>query len=217
MKKVEKITLKEVIFNFDSYAGIHDGLITLPLPEHIRIGWRTYPIPEDVDEFCKNICYGQRLFLTREEPNDFGLMIRVLEGYYYPFITRKKWDEDKALEIGKLIVTCKAKNIYPVAMHLIGLIQETLKREEKLLHRSPTKKELAAGIEKLNPFTELSSLDFLRDNMKITLQEVLLTPYNECLVRFMLAKETMEYQERYYKLLNEPLKNDNKHAKANTD
>lgn len=68
----------------------------------------------------------------------------------------------------------------------------------------PSKKELAAGIEKLNPFAELSSLDFLRDNMKITMQEVMLTPYNECLVRFMMAKETMDYQERYYKLINEP-------------
>jgi hypothetical protein len=99
-------------------------------------------------------------------------------------------------------------------MHLIGLIAETLTREEKLLHRQPTKKELAAGIEKLNPFAELSSLDFLRDNMNITMQEVMLAPYNECLVRFMLAKETMEYQERYYKLLNEPSGNDNTTAKT---
>ena len=205
IKKVERLTLKDMILNFDEYAGIHDGLISFPVPEKIKIGLRNYPIPEDVDEFCKNICYGQRLFLTREEPNDFGLMIRVLTGYYYPIIKRKKWDEEKALALGKIIVTCKAKYLYPVAMQLIGLIQETLKREETLLHRQPTKKELAAGIEKLNPFTELSSLDFLRDNMNISMQEVMLTPYNECLVRFMLAKETMEYQERYYKLLNEPV------------
>jgi hypothetical protein len=204
LKRIERLTLRHMMRNFTEYAGVHQGLLTLPLPDSIRIGYRSYPVPADVDEFCKNITYGQRLFLTREEPNDFGLIIRALEGYYYPIVKRKKWDEDKALVFGKIIITCKVKDLYPIAMHLIGLIAETLKREEKLLHRQPTKKELAAGIEKLNPFAELSSLDFLRDNMKITMQEVMLTPYNECLVRFMLAKETMEYQERYYKLLNEP-------------
>jgi hypothetical protein len=33
--------------------------------------------------------------------------------------------------------------------------------------------------------------------------EVLLTPYNECLVRFMIAKDQADYQERYYKLQQE--------------
>lgn len=63
--------------------------------------------------------------------------------------------------------------------------------------------ELAAGIEKLNIFSELTALDFLRDVMKITIAEVLLTPYKECLVRFMLAKETADFQERYYELMKE--------------
>ena len=76
-------------------------------------------------------------------------------------------------------------------------------RERNLLHREPSKLERAAGIEKLNRFADLTSLDFLRDEMKMPIEEVLLQPYNECLVRFMLAKEKADYQERYYKLLHE--------------
>jgi hypothetical protein len=55
----------------------------------------------------------------------------------------------------------------------------------------------------------MTSLHFLRDAMKITVPEVLLTPYNECLVHFMIAKEQAVFQERYFQLMkeaNEPKK-----------
>jgi hypothetical protein len=154
----------------------------------------------------------------RKEENDFGAILRVIEGYYYPLVTRYeihklviykgtyKWDEDKALLFGKYILPLKAKDLYPVAMHLTTLIGEMAEREQKLLHREPTKMELAAGIEKLNVFSELTSLDFLRDAMKCTVPEVLLTPYNECLVRFMVAKEQADYQERYMNEMNNKTK-----------
>ena len=93
------------------------------------------------------------------------------------------------------------EEVYPVAMHLTNLYVELADREQKLLHREPSKVELAAGIERLNIFAELNSIDFLRDAMKIPVAEVLLTPYKECLVRFMVAKETAAYQERYFELL----------------
>jgi hypothetical protein len=47
--------------------------------------------------------------------------------------------------------------------------------------------------------------------MKCTVPEVLLTPYNECLVRFMLAKETADYQERYFELMKEETKTKSKY------
>jgi len=107
------------------------------------------------------------------------------------------------LLFGNKILPCKVKELYPVAMHLIKLVSELADREIKLLHREPSKIEKAAGIDKLNIFTELNSLDFLRDAMKITVPEVLLTPYNECLVRFMNAKEMAAFQERYFELIKE--------------
>jgi hypothetical protein len=140
----------------------------------------------------------------------------VIDGYYYSLVTGNKWDSDKALLFGEYVLSCKVIHLYPVAMHLISLVAELAEREKQLLFREPSKIELAAGIEKLNIFSELTSLDFLRDTMKITIAEVLLTPYKECLVRFMIAKETEEYRERYFKLMQEMSKPKSKYDNSKT-
>lgn len=206
LKDIEKLTLKEMMYNFELYSGISDGLILLPVPGYFKLGSKHLPVPETLDDFTENICYGQRMFLSQNEDNDFGVIFRVIDGYYYPLSTKKKWDADKALLFGKKVLPCAVKEIYPIAMHLIKLVSEMADREQLLLHREPSKVELAAGIEKLNIFSELSSLDFLRDAMKITVEEVLLTPYKECLVRFMMAKATDDYRERYFELIQEEAK-----------
>jgi len=213
MVHIDKLTLKDMMFNTLLYSGLPEGLVQLPVPDQIRIKDKNYPVPATLEEFCKMICYGQRLFITRKEDNDFGVIIRVMDGYYYPIVTGGKWDEDIALKFGKLIITCMVKDLYPVANHLINLVSEMSEREQKLLYSEPTKMELAAGIEKLNVFSEMTSLDFLRDVMKCTVPEVLLTPYNECLVRFMIAKETAGYQERYYELLKKDSEPKSKYVK----
>jgi len=203
IKGIDYLTLKDIAKDYDIYSGLPDGLIQLPCPDKITIRFLEYDVPKTLDEFTDKICYGQRLFLTREEKNDIGVIARMIDGYYYPIVSRKKWDEDKALLFGNKVVNCKAKELYPVAMHLITLTGEMADREEKLLHREPSKIEKAAGIENLNLYSELNALDFLRDIMKISIPEVLLTPYNECLVRFMNAKAIADYQERYFELLKE--------------
>jgi len=209
---IEKLTLKEMIDNLPLYVGLSDGLSQLPLPEFIRIKHKKLSIPRTLEEFTSNICYGQRLFLVRKEDNDFGSIIRMMDGYYYPFVSGKKWDEDKALNFGKNILSLKVVNLYPIAMHLISLVGEMIEKEQRFLHREPSKIELAAGIEKLNVFSELTSLDFLRDAMKCTVPEVLLTPYNECLVRFMVAKEQSDFQERYFNMLKKESEPKKKYA-----
>lgn len=198
---IDKLTLKEMIDNLPLYAGLSDGLSQLPVPQFIKIRHQKVSIPKTLEEFTGNICYGQRLFLVRKEDNDFGSIVRLMDGYYYPIVSRNKWDEDKALLFGKYILTLKVEDLYPIAMRLISLVGEMIAKEQKLLHREPSKQELAAGIEKLNVFSELTSLDFLRDAMKCTVPEVLLTPYNECLVRFMIAREQSDFQERYFNIL----------------
>lgn len=202
----DKLTLGQMMAGNDTYAGLSAGLATLPVPLYVRIGKRRYPVPQTVDEFTGAICYGQRLFLTREEKNDYGVIIRIIDGYYYPIVTKKKWDQDHALLFGKLVLTCTVVELYPVVIHIVNLIGEMITQEQRLLHREPTKMELAAGIEKLNVFADLTALNFLRDTMKIPVAEVLVTPYRECLVRFMLEKETEDYKSRYYQLLNEEQK-----------
>ena len=189
--------------DFHLYSGLPDGLVQLPVPDKLKMGRKRLPVPQTLEEFTSNLCYGQRLFMMRKEDNDFGVIVRILDGYYYTLKTGEKWDEDKALLFGKIVINLLAKDLYPTAMHLINLVAEMAERENKLLHREPSKVELAAGIEKLNVFSELTNLDFLRDAMKCTVPEVLLTPYDECLVRFMIAKETADFQERYFELMKE--------------
>jgi hypothetical protein len=213
MKPLDKITLKDMLSDFIKYAGLVDGLVQLPLPEYVVIQKKKLSIPQDMKELTATICYGQRVFLTQKEDNDFGLILRVMDGYYYPLSTKLDFDADKALQFGKYILNLQIIDLYPVAMHLTRLISEMVEQEQKLLHREPSKVELAAGIEKLNVFSELTSLDFLRDAMKCTVPEVLLTPYNECLVRFMIAKETAEYQDRYMKLQQEQYETKSRYAK----
>jgi len=192
---IKRLTLRDMIKESDLYSGLPDGLTQLPVPSAIRINRKRYSVPETMDELAKKICYGQRLFLTRKEDNDFGWILRAMDGYFYP----KIWDEDKALLFGKYILPLRVVDLYPVAMHLITLVSEMVEREQALLHREPTKVELAAGIESLNVYSELTNLDFLSDVMKCTIPEVLLQPYTECLVRFMKAKADSDYQEKYYK------------------
>lgn len=206
LKELHKLRLIDMMKDTELYEGLPDGLCRLPLPQYIIIRKKKYKIPADYEEFTNNICYGQRLFFTQKEDNDFGVNLRLMDGYYYPIVTKSKWDSDKALLFGENILTCTVQELYPVAMHLLNLIAEMADREKQLLHRNPSKMELAAGIEKLSVFSELNSIDFLRDVMKITVAEVLLTPYKECLVRFMIAKETEQYRERYFELMKEDMK-----------
>ena len=197
--QIFKLTLRQMMFD-PSYHALADDLRNFPVPDTIRISRNRYPVPLDFTTFSKSICYGQRLFMTREENNDFGAIFRIMDGYYHPIVTGKKWDEDDAIVFGKNILNCKVFELYPVVMLLINYMAELVKREQRLLQRELKKIERAAGVEKLAPYSELISLDFLRDVMKITIPEVLQTPYNECLVRFMLNKEIEDYRERYAEL-----------------
>lgn len=193
---ISKLKLKHILFEPLRYGGLSTGLIELPLPEIIRIGRHSYNIPLTLDDMADNITYGQRLYLVREETVDVGFILRFITGYYYPMATGNAWDEQQALNFGGKVLHCLAREVYPVANHLLKLTDEMVKREQKLLYRAPTKQEKAAGIEKLNMFSDLSSIMYLQDSFKCPETEVMRKPYNDCLVRFMMQKEQAAYQER---------------------
>ncbi len=199
--KLKKIKVIHLLFYPEQLGDLADDLIKLPPPESIRIGRRQLPVPKDADEFTDNICYGQRLYFSKEEPSDVALILRFTIGYFYPLYKKAKWNEERSTEIVKKVLNCTLVEIYPTVMHLINLTSEVAEREQKLLHREPSRIERAAGIERLSVFSELSSLDFLCKTMNITSDQALLLSYNECLVRFMMQKEITEYQERYMDLL----------------
>ena len=201
---VRKLTLWHVLFEPERYAGIVEGLCSLPVPPVLRIGRRTMEVPQDLEQFCAAICYGQKLYLATDEPFDVGVILRYVAGYFYPIYTGKRWDEARALLYGKKILSSPVVTLYPVAIHLVSLMEQLVKREHTLLHREPTQEERAAGVETLNKFAALTALIFLQEQFHCTAEEVMLLPYDDCLVRFMLAKEEGAYRERLMAIMNKP-------------
>ena len=92
LKPLDKLSLRDMIDNLHLYWGLSDGLVQLPVPDSIM----DQPVPKDMSEFCESICYGQRIFLAQKEDNDFGVIVRMMDGYFYPLVTGEKWDTDKA-------------------------------------------------------------------------------------------------------------------------
>jgi hypothetical protein len=198
---IEKLTLRRMALEPERYTALAEGLAQLPVPEALRIGKRTLAVPQTLEDFSNNITYGQRLYLARSEPYDLGLILRFVAGYYYPLYAQKPWDENAALTFGRIVLNLHVINLYPVTMQLVNLMAELATRESKLLHREPSKQERAAGIERLNKFSELTSLMFLCESFKCTEAAVMLMPYNDCLVRFMLAKEQATFHERLTEII----------------
>jgi hypothetical protein len=201
---VRKLTLWQVLFQPERYGGLAEDLGKLPVPPVLRIGRRTMPVPQELEEFCANLCYGQKLYLATEEPFDVGVILRYVAGYFYPIYTGKRWDERRALLFGKKILSSSVVTLYPVAIQLVSLMEQLAKREQAMLHREPTSEERAAGVESLNRFAALTSLIFLQEQFHCSQDEVMLLPYDDCLVRFMLAKEEGAYRERLMAIMTKP-------------
>ena len=207
---VRKLTLRRMTLEPHRYAGLAEGLAELPLPDTLRIGRRRMAIPQTLDELSSSLTYGQRMYLTQHEGYDVGVILRLVAGYYYPLYTGRPWDERKALSFGAKVLSSLVVELYPVSKHLIGLMEQLTKRESTLLHREPTKQEKAAGIERLAKFADLTALLFLQDSFKTSAEQIMLAPYDDCLVRFMLANEQNKYAERLaevHRKENAPKKN----------
>ena len=209
IKAINKLTLWDILLEPERYAGIAEGLQQMPLPDKIKIGRKYYEIPQTLEDFSANICYGQRQFFATQEDIDVGIILRYVAGYYYPIVKKCIWDEKKVLSFYKKVLYSSAKELYPVAIKLLNLMGELAEREKTLLQRNPTKEEQSAGIEKLNRFANLTSLLFLQESFRITEDDVMLKPYDDCLVRFLLAKEQNAYTER----LQEVYRNKHSHVK----
>jgi hypothetical protein len=202
----EHLTLGQLLAQPHRYGALVEDFCKLTLPAAISIKGTYYPVPLTLKQFSRHLCYGQRLFLATREPHDIGYALRYLDGYYYPMCTGKPWNEAAALSFGRNVLNCKAKDVFPVAQHLITLMDELITREKKHLFREPSKLEKAAGVERLAPFAALTNLIFLMDSFKLPEAAVMLLPYDDCLVRFMLQKEQQAYSERLMELQNEDSK-----------
>lgn len=193
---INRLTLQRYALEQHRYSGLSEGLKALPVPEALRIGRHTYPVPSDLDAFCADLTYGQRQYLAEKEGIDVGVILRLTAGYYYPIATGRPWNEKQALSFGKIVLNSLVKDLYPVTNHLTTLMEQLVNREAKLLNRKPSKQEKAAGIDKLTKFADLTAMLFLQQSFNTTPEAVMLLPYNDCLVRFMLSKEQAAFQDR---------------------
>ena len=193
---IHKLTLRTMTMQPARYTSLAEDLAALPLPDALRFGRKRLPVPPDVETFGRSITYGQRLYFAQKEGFDLGIILRYVAGYYYPIVTGRPWNETDALRFGRNILDLYVTELYPVSQHLVNLMAELATREQKLLHREPTKQERAAGVERLNKFADLTALMFLMEQFKCDEAAVMAKPYDDCLVRFMLAKEQAAYQER---------------------
>jgi hypothetical protein len=193
---LSKLTLRRFAMEQERYAGLAEGLSQLPVPPFVRIGRKVFAVPSTVEEFCDTVCYGQVMYFKQREGFDVGIILRYVAGYFYPQYTQTGWDEKGALQFGAKILSLNVKELYPVSKHLVALMEQLVTQESKLLQRTPSRQEQAAGIERLGKFADLTSLLFLQDSFNCTEAEVMRQPYNDCLVRFMLAKEQAAFAER---------------------
>lgn len=207
VQPVHRLDLRRYTMQPERYAHLAEGLAALPVPATIRMGKRVLAVPQTVEEFCNTVCYGQVMYFKQREGFDVGIILRYVAGYFYPQYAQTVWDEKAALRFGSRILSLNVKDLYPVAKHLVALMEQLVQQETKLLQRTPTRQEQAAGIERLGKFADLTSLLFLQDSFKCTEAQVMQQPYNDCLVRFMLAKEQAAFAERLtevYRQENKP-------------
>jgi len=196
LRKISRLDLGTMISEPLRYDGLREGLASLPLPELLTIRGKKLTIPTNLNDFCDNVTYGQKIFFQRPEENEYGIVLRFISGYFYPLFSGKEWDENRALKFGSFVLRSKVLEVYPVALHLVTLMGQLAEREVKLLERKPTSEERQAGIDKLSLFSDLSSILFLQESFRCSWDEVLGKPYNDCLVRFMYQKEQNAYAER---------------------
>lgn len=207
---INKLRLGTYAIEPHRYAGLAEGLKALPVPERMWLGGKWFAVPKDMDEVCNNITYGQRMYLTESEGIDVGIILRLVAGYYYPQYTRRAWNEKEALKFGAIVLNSLVKDLYPVATHLTTIMEQLIERERKLLHRTPSKQETAAGIKRLGMFADLTAVIFLQESFNCTAEQVMLAPYNDCLVRFMLAKEQAAYADRLNEVYKREAQNKSK-------
>lgn len=196
VKTIRTLTIWDMIRWSWKYDGVTDGLIQLPVPDTIKIGRKHYPVPTTMEQFGDAITYGQRMFMTWDQPTDVATVIHYIVGFYYPIVTGEKWDENNAIAFAKKIVYSHVIETYPVAYHFIKLMTQLTERELSLLKREPSVEEREAGIDKLGRFAELTAIMFLMDSFKCSESNVKSKPYNDCLVRFMLQREQNAYADR---------------------
>jgi len=200
---VKHLTLKRLI----NLASKHDcsillnQLAELPCPTKLRIGVREYAIPNSIEQFTDNICWGQRLYMASKQTNEFESILYLIASFYQPILDKSKFDDEKVLNTFVRLLNCNADEILPVLNRFSIFFADMIANEMAKLNREVTREMRAAEINKLQPFSDMSILELIAERCKVPLLEAHLINYNIVLVLLWKDKETDEFGKRYNELM----------------
>jgi hypothetical protein len=201
MYRLRYITLKRLVRIKGDPSKLIEQLAEMPTPGSIRIGWKRYGVPQNLNDFRDAICWGQRLMMATPHKTDFETFMYFVCNYYQPIVTKKPFDEQLVMRLYRKIVNCNISELYPVAMHFVKLFNEMIDIEQSKLNSTPDAMMRAAGIDSLSIFSDLAILKLVANECKVKLNDAHLVDYNTVFSLLYEAKLMKDFTETYNQLL----------------
>ena len=212
--EIKHLTLARFI-NMSANGGVDDILEFLcssAPPERIRIGIKTYSVPQTADELREALTYGQKVFLSEQPKGDLDLLLRMFAGWYYPILTKNPFDADKAFNVAGKSFRCFITELIPACAHIAKLVSELNEFEEQVLASDPDSLWMQAGGSNLSKYAPMLTVEYLAGKLKCTNDDVFDKPYSECLFWLMYQNESNAVEKRFNQLNIEKAK----HGSRNT-
>lgn len=180
--------------------------IELEVPDKMAIQGKEYPIPQDIrlETFGQKISLQIHLKMAeKNELNIIEIIPMTLAIYLYPVVTGKLYDEDRARELIPLIKEVNLLDAYAVSSFFFAQFDEVINNEIKQIPNSDDPKQSQAGIQKLQPFGILSTVDALANGDMLKYDEVMLQRYCDVFAKLKFDYEKSEFQTRYNKVIRD--------------
>lgn len=198
---VDFLTLRRLFKIKGDKTPLVEQLEQLPCPYNLRIGLKYYHVPRNVNEFRDKLVWGQRLMMATMCENEIDAMVNFVANYYYPIVTKKPFDEEGVKKFFDKLVSCQGKELFPVLLRMVKLFEETLQIENKQLNSKPDKTAIAAGVNDLSIFSDLTILEMIAEKCRVELEkEAHLVSYNTVFALLLKEKRTAEFNKRYQEL-----------------
>ena len=194
------LTLKRLL-RLGDVSILTEQLAGLACPYTFRIGYKEYPVPITVNDFKKNICWGQRLMMNTPHESDLESMMFFVANYYQPIVTKKPYSEKDVVKFYKRITTCHVHELYPVLNRLVTLFIELTEIEARHLDSRVTAEMRAAEIDRLKPFNDLEILKLISRECKVDLDKAHQQPYNVVFALLWYEKESADFNNRLQEIL----------------
>lgn len=199
-------------------AKLSNQLCALLCPDELRVILKTHPVPKDVEELKANLCWGQRLLMATPHTLDLETIYYYTANYFAPFHFSKynsehPYSDHMASKMYIKLLSSHARDVFPVTNRLVNLFKELIEQENERLKSKPNKTMIAAGVDKLNVFSDWSALELIAEKCRITDIErnALTVSYNTAITILLKEKEVAEFQERFTQIVK--IQNESKHMK----